>query len=800
MASTGSAGQPKKGLGFTQISRLAKARSKEFTLQGEFNYGYRNKEDISNLPANTLVVGSQNVLTNAAEQVGIRQGYTLDGSAGNQNTYGIDSAYDFLTKIGTTMNLRKWGSNLEVRYQNPNTSVVSWITILSTLKAANVCNFTNFWDFNTEVSMFCLFVNGDNNVYEWSGAVGSVASVTTNSITLQGTNTLAQLGFYNQPVNTGKFQVLVDSIIYSYVGPATSTAYTQNPTNNKVSVTATQWSSQIFTTGAGAFSIAGLSIKFNSASGSANSSNFTVTLNADNAGVPGAILATGTGSIPGAYSLGDFTVNFSFPNSVTPVVLPNTNYHIVISSPTGDCSLYTGTNGSAGTNISMNSGATWSSQNGYIYATVTELDSSPYTLAGVTPDPTLGGITVGDAVIQVPVIGNSTTNSNAALPTNYTFDLISTLANQVWYGSLTSTIVYVSKTNNYYDSRFSLPQRLPAEGALLNLDATCVGFSPQGTQMYVSSGLTQWWLSATFQQTVVVSGISTPTETLYLQRLKTATGQGAQSQALIARFKNSLCYVSNEPIINLFGLVANILNDPQITNLSDPIKYDVDAYNFAGGQTFYFNYFIYVTIPKMGVVRMYNVNKEYWESPQLLPVSRFYVVGNKLYGHNALTNESYQLFTGYNDNGNPINAVAAFPYVSQEGGEANQKKSFNKHYTEGYIAGNTLLTLTINYDFGGFSGNYSTNISGANKAIVFNKITDGSLGENTLGTQPVGTILNLPNQPVNPKFRVINTFPRTNCFEYQIVYSSNDIDQQWQLLRLGPAVNSADDIGVEITE
>lgn len=52
-----------------------------YALREKFELGYRNKEDISNLPPEVLVVGSQNVLTNAAEQVGIRQGYVLDGPA-----------------------------------------------------------------------------------------------------------------------------------------------------------------------------------------------------------------------------------------------------------------------------------------------------------------------------------------------------------------------------------------------------------------------------------------------------------------------------------------------------------------------------------------------------------------------------------------------------------------------------------------------------------------------------------------------------------------------------------------------
>ena len=96
---------PKKGMGYQSIRRLGQIRNREYNIQGEFKHGYRNKEDVSNLPANTLVVGSQNVLTNGAEQVVIRNGYSLDGDAGTQNTYGIDSSFDFNTHLDGIRNI-----------------------------------------------------------------------------------------------------------------------------------------------------------------------------------------------------------------------------------------------------------------------------------------------------------------------------------------------------------------------------------------------------------------------------------------------------------------------------------------------------------------------------------------------------------------------------------------------------------------------------------------------------------------------------------------------------------------------
>lgn len=779
---------------FTMISRLAKAMAREYTIQGSFKLGYRNKEDVSNLPAYTLVVGSQNVLTNSSDIVSVRNGYSLDGSAGNQNTYGIDSNYDFNTRVNGIQNLRKWGTTLECRYKNPVTKAISWISLMTSLSASNICNFTDFWDSVTELKNLCLFVNGGNNVYEWSGGVGSFASATANTITVSGSKTLPHLNFYSNSANQGKMQLLINGTTYKYTsaGSTPSTPFSQNPTNNKIASTPTTWNSQLFTTGAAASQITQVAIIINAAAVSNVSANFTGAIYTDNAGVPGTLIGSVSASLPGAFSAGDFGMQFNFAVGVNPL----TNYHFVVySDQSANISVYTGTSGAVGTNTSTNSGATWAGQNGYLNMTVLENDISSATFVGVTPDPTGAGISVGDAVVQPPVLGVTLANG---ITYPFSLDLIGTQRNQVYYGSLSDQTVYISKVNIYSDCGYSSP-RLPADGAVAVLDATPTAFIAQSDGMYVSAGRDFWYKS------VFTLSSDNTKEYFEFNRLKTSVGQGAQSQSYITKMKNQIVYLSYEPIINSLGPVKNILSDPQVMNLSDSIKNDINGYtyNSKAGQAYYANYFVYFSIPDQSIVRIWNVLRKYWEAPQVMPVGRFYEIGDgNLYAHSALTNESYQVFVPgvFNDNGNPINAIAAFPYMSQEGGQAVQKKFFNKFFTEGYMSTNTNLTLGINYDFGGYSGTYSKIISGANPRKVFNRITDGSLGENPLGSQPIGSILNLPETALVPKFRSIDTFVPVNNFEYQVVYSSNDVDQNWSLLRFGPAISAAKDNPIEIMD
>lgn len=774
-----------KQLRYTIISRMAKALQHEFSLISNFKQGYRNKEDISTLPPFVLAVGSQNVLTNNGEQVAVRNGYQLDGAASTQNTYGIDSGYDFNThSLVGVQNTRKWGPNLQVRYTNPVTKVTTWITIQSNLTPTNVCNFTSYFDGTIQV---CLYVNGDNNVNRWTGGVGSFLSATSTTIKISGTNALPTLNF------DAAGSLIIDGVTYAYTsaGITPSTAFSQNPTNNKIPLVPGTFVSQLFTTGATASTITKATVNLNFTGTTSFPINYRADIYTDNAGVPGTSVGhatTGSDTIPGS---GDAQFVFTF-NTLN--VNPATNYHLVIQNingfTTGD--IYTGNTGSTGTNQSLDSGTTWAPINGYMNAIIIENDSPGTTFSGVTPDPTLAGISVGDAVIQAPSIGLALI---AAIPQPFNISLIDTFRNQVYYGSLTNNVVYISKVNNYTDCTFSTP-RVVGEGASVVLDAPPAAFIAQSDGEYMSAGRDFWY------RTKFTLSADLAKESFEIDRLKTTANQGAVSQSYVSKYKNSISYVSFESIFNLLGPVKNILADPQVVNISDSIRNDMNAYTFVGGSVAYSDFNIFFSAPKQGVVRIWNINNKYWEVPQTMPVGIFYQVNGVLYGHDSTTDQSYQLFVPnlYRDNETPINAIAAFPYVSSEGAQPNQLKFFNKHYTEGYIAGNTTLTLQFNYDFGAFSGTYSVGISGADKRVVFSKLTDGSLGTDTLGNQPIGTILNLPNQPPIPKFRIVNTFPPTNAYEVQTIFSSYAMDANWVVLRFGPAIGPARDTQAGIQE
>lgn len=412
-------------------------------------------------------------------------------------------------------------------------------------------------------------------------------------------------------------------------------------------------------------------------------------------------------------------------------------------------------------------------------------------LSGVSPNPqlTLGsGNTISQAVFST--LASGFTSGPSA---SFNIDLISVLLNQVFLGSLTSPTFFMSKTNDYTNYAQSSP-RIPSDGATATLDDNLVGFVPQEDVMYITAGKDFWYNTKLTQSTTYngTGATALTTETFEVKLLKTNNLQAGQSQALIGKMGNNVMMVQNEPAFESLGRIDNILGTPQTYNISDSIKNDFDTYDFTGGSVYSWRRYLLVTIPILGITRIYNQTLKAWESPQTLPLTSFYTVDGDLYGHSSVTSESYKLFTGFSDRtisgvGSPILAQANFSY--QNYGTRTTLKTGNEFYMEGYISANTTLTGTINNDLDGCQISQSFEVDGDDVTIVCIPNDESSLGKQSFGKQKLGGsgVSNLTGLP--PKFRVIKTFPRVDFYEHQFSFSIVGKDQNFQLIGFG--TNSA---------
>lgn len=418
------------------------------------------------------------------------------------------------------------------------------------------------------------------------------------------------------------------------------------------------------------------------------------------------------------------------------------------------------------------------------------------TLTGISPSPIAEP---ANSIVHQSVV--TTTNSGmTGITSTFTNGLIANLNNQIFVGSLTSSVLWISKVNDYTDYSSSTP-RQTGEGASLILDYNLVALIRQEQFMYVSAGKDLWY-NVNFELQTSTVGVTY--EQVNAQLLKNGRSQGAQSQAFTSHMKNNIITVTFEPTIDQIGRMEDYFGTPQTKNISDSIKLLIDELDFTGGSIFYNKYNIYVAVPVEELVLVYSLITNSWEAPQNLPITRFYAVDGELYGHSAQTSESYKLFTGYADrvypgfSGNPIDSKARFSYVNY--GTRTALKKANMFYIEGYINANTILNCFITYEIDGCATVKSFTIDGSDKSIVCIGEDSDSLGKVSLGKVKLGgagpsSLTGLP-----PKFRVEKTFPSTNFFECSFSFEVLGVDNRFELLGFGLNASMASEEPVYIRQ
>lgn len=704
-------------LSFFKSKRIGQAIVHELSVVDKFPLGYRNREDITNMPPGALVIGSQNVLVNTSGRLQVRQGYVMDGVqwfwiqttaiASNQVT--LDS-----TATLTTGNL---------------------VTV--TFSGSSITGLT------TGSSYYVIVVDSTHLKF----AASAADAIAGTAITISGTPTAGVVTLAKSSVNASilssfDWNSKGNSEIHMKAGFLTSAA-----NDGRMQFRWTDSSNNVYWSDL----LTGLTTA---------SYNFTTFWDTTEL-IRLSLFVNGTSNI--------FEWNGAYD---------------VVASTTSNTIVMTNTIATTGFYSTRNKVVTIRGVD-YTYTGI-----SSKTLTGVTPDPTSGTATVyaGDIAVQ-KVVTTANSSFTAGPPSTFANGLISTLNNQVFIGSLTSAALYMSKINSFIDFSFTANTRLPGEGATATLDDNLVAFVPQEDVMYVSAGKTYWY-NTSLQQSSSYNGTTAITvEAFTVKLLKTNPRQGAQSQGLVSKIKNYVVMVTNEPTLDKLGRLEDILGTPQTENISDSIKLDFDSYTFTSGRIFYWRYYMLVSIPTLGIFRMYNFNTKAWEAPQTIPVTGFYTVNGDLYGHSSVTSESYKIFSGYSDRattntkGSPYLAQVNFSY--ENFGTRTVLKNQNKFYVEGYISANTTMNCIINYELDGNLTQQTFSILGSDSTAVGLSNTSNSLGkfplgEAGLGSQPASSLTGLP-----PKFRVIKTFPRFDFYECQFSFSILGADQNFQLLAFG---------------
>lgn len=175
--------------------------AKNFILAEE-TLGYVTSPDPSNADKRLLVSGSKNVQIDYRKKVKTRSGYTRLGAANTALTPNRN-AWTWKSSTGLAIPQRFYDDELEVYLGTVDTVAINaWTGIKAGWSTTEKLRRAFWWDTSENLDVQ-LMVQGDANIYEWSGAIAIILSVTSNTITKNGTNTFQQNRAYSVRTTIG---------------------------------------------------------------------------------------------------------------------------------------------------------------------------------------------------------------------------------------------------------------------------------------------------------------------------------------------------------------------------------------------------------------------------------------------------------------------------------------------------------------------------------------------------------------------------------------------------------------------
>jgi len=406
------------------------------------------------------------------------------------------------------------------------------------------------------------------------------------------------------------------------------------------------------------------------------------------------------------------------------------------------------------------------------------------TLTGVSPD--VSAIPVASTVLQNVI----TVQSTPAI--GFSNDFVKVINNQLYIGSYTSRVCYISSATD--SANFIVPTpRVNGSPELLTLDGTLKGIGVRQGKAHIGFG-TGSWAVISFSDLTVGTDVTQQTK---VDVKPVAIGQAPYAHEFIDTVGDSIVYLAQDQQVRLFGDFTNLFT-PGYPSVSQQICTELESADFTGGSLKCIGEYTYITAPNIGTVYLYQVRQEVdasgqvvaerlWHPPFIWNATRVDAIGNDVV---VFSNSNPQVYYVWDtlqwfddspgDEELPYECIAAFPYRSNNRRQGLQE--FSKVFTEGYITGGSLLNLTVNYNYQGATNIVVVPVNSVSKPAYTFSQQLASLGDASLGDESLGDQL---TEDTIPKFKVINSLATTNCFEFQLIYSSDSANARWMILATG---------------
>lgn len=737
----------------------AKAKNFEFTKMISDWGGYNSARDRTNITANLMVRGSQNIYKKLLGTLAVRPGEKRQGEA---NTIQSPISSEFVWNTS-------WGATYTMVISNSHLYVVVdevWYSLLSGLTATRYV-FDKWWD-NTEKKDRLLFVNGTDDMFHWSGGFATIASTTANTITKTGSTSWQQAGF---STTSGEKTIVINGTTYTYTGgesTTTLTGVTPDPSGEAVGSIVLQAVQVSTDTPAAGFMNDFIKVINNQVyvgsyvsrlcyiSANDDFTNYTVptpraagdpellTLDATLQGIGvrqgKAHIGIGT-SAWAIVSFADITVGTTLTQQTTvtvkPVALQQAPYAHEFIDSVGDNLIYLGQDQQVRSFGDFNNLFT-SGYPSLSQEIATELDEEVFTGGSLR--------CIGEFMYVIAPNSGKVYLRQERTTVDFGGNIV---AERLWHSPFIWNLTRID-----------------------SIDGVVVGFSNANPQIYQLWDTNQWHDDSPNPLTdlgteLVVNGTFDTDLSSW-----TVDVPGSWDWAA-GRAEN----ISQE----------NFLTQGITLEVGKTYRMSFDFEAAPGGDfdiTYGFGFGVSSNqqTTSGNVVGVQNISFDFtaqvgdFDGPQV--TVGFYVndfagcfIDNVSLREATISSETEDL---------PYSAILALGY--RNNGRRQGLLSFDKLYTEGYITPGTPLNVLINYDYLGSQAQIVAIINSIDQPAKLFTTVPLSMGDSSLGDNPLGDVTtSIINQESLPKFRVINSLGLNNCFEYQPIFYSDTVDAQWEI-------------------
>ncbi len=396
------------------------------------------------------------------------------------------------------------------------------------------------------------------------------------------------------------------------------------------------------------------------------------------------------------------------------------------------------------------------------------------TLTGITP--TLPAVIPDGTIIYSDIIETTPTGND--YPTGATPDILSVAKNQAYIAQSTRNWVWLSKQDDYTSYTYTTPLRIFGEwgGVRLDNNIRAIVTNQEGT---VEVSAEDVWYPITLVS-VTTSGI--PGEEVRVWVPKSGAWIGANNQFSVANTRNGIIFLSNEPTLEYLVNTLQTIATP----LSDPIKTDFQNWNMDGVKCLYWKSYLWVLIPQESILIGYDLIRNFWQPPQIIAGNTLSIIEGWLVVHSSSQNESYRMFVGTNDNGNPF--IQRSVYTYREGSSRAEYQVSGGYFVEAKVTAQTdeiRFVCQTGYKWSVDKFEYTFGSQDWNP-YVDTPLNTPWFGWVGFGERPFGSFFTTDDEVQYRKVRRI--FPITKnseFFEMQVYFECDKLDAQFKIVSHG---------------